>query len=135
MFILPNVFEGGSRPLCELELCLLRLSHDPANPWLLLIPKRPQITEICQLSEADQGLLVKEISFASNLLLKEFAPDKINVGALGNMVPTLHVHVIARYRNDRAWPGPIWGTQVPPNPAELDQIESRLKKLLAEIIK
>ena len=130
MFELSPQLESGTRPLIDLDLCTLRLLKDPQNPWLMLVPKRAGMTEIHQLSPEDQQTLITEIAFASKLLEEEFAPDKINVGALGNIVSTLHIHVIARYETDRAWPGPIWGVEVEPDDQKLDQIEARVRRAL-----
>ena len=94
----------------DLELCQLRLIPDGENPWFLLIPKRENMREWCDLSREDQHLLSDEIDWLCQKL-KSVQPDKLNVASLGNMVPQLHIHVIARYQIDRAWPGPIWGTQ------------------------
>lgn len=84
--------------------------NDALVPWVILVPRVPEITEIHQLSPPHQNMLIQEITKISLILETHFQPEKINVGALGNLVPQLHVHVIARYKNDRAWPGPIWGT-------------------------
>ena len=94
----------GDWPLCR----LLRMS-DSTYPWLILVPKRTDIREIIDLAESDQQILMTEIAQASRALRQELAPDKINVAALGNVVPQLHVHIIARFTSDPAWPRPIWG--------------------------
>jgi diadenosine tetraphosphate (Ap4A) HIT family hydrolase len=94
----------GDWPLCR----LLRM-NDQSYPWLILVPKRADIREIIDLREEDQHLLMTEISAVSRALRQVHAPDKINVAALGNVVPQLHVHVIARFTSDPAWPRPIWG--------------------------
>ena len=95
-------------PVRDLKLSLLMLSNQKTLPWLLLVPRRPQMKEIFQLSSEDRSILMEEISQASRALHLLFAPDKINIGALGNIVPQLHIHVIARFKNDPAWPGPVW---------------------------
>ncbi len=94
----------------DLALCRVLLMRNAMWPWLILVPKRPGAVEIHRLDQADRALLMEEIAAASRVLELEFRPDKLNVGALGNMVPQLHVHVIARTRNDPAWPGPVWGS-------------------------
>lgn len=93
----------------DLALCRVLLMNDSRYPWLILVPRRAEIAEIHELSVSDQGLLMAEISNSSETLAARFRPDKINVGALGNIVPQLHVHVIARRQSDSAWPGPVWG--------------------------
>jgi diadenosine tetraphosphate (Ap4A) HIT family hydrolase len=83
--------------------------NDSRFPWLILIPMRQGITEVHQLQPGDQQLLIAESSLVSALLMDFFAPHKINIGALGNLVPQLHWHLVARSRNDPCWPGPVWG--------------------------
>jgi len=93
----------------DLPLCRLLLMNDSNYPWLILVPRREHIREIFELSDSDQQQLIRESSQVSKVLLSIFAPDKINVAALGNMVPQLHIHHIARYTSDAAWPAPVWG--------------------------
>lgn len=95
----------------DLPLCRVLLMKNAAFPWLILVPRRTA-TEIHQLPPADRAALMEETAAASALLERLTAPDKINVGALGNMVPQLHMHVIARRRTDSAWPGPVWGSGI-----------------------
>lgn len=96
-------------PVIELPLCEVRLMDDANHPWLVLVPRVPDIVEIIDLAPAQRTQLTTEIDATSRALKALFKPDKLNVAALGNMVPQLHVHVIARYRNDIAWPRPVWG--------------------------
>ena len=98
-----------SELIAKLELSELRLIRDGDLDWFMLIPLRENIIEWCELSSSDQMILCQEIDRVSKLLKKEGA-DKVNIGALGNMVPQLHVHLIGRKREDRAWPNAIWGT-------------------------
>jgi len=95
--------------LGESQLNLLLLFNDKRYPWCLLVPKVANATEIFQLSAAQQQQLIIESSQLSKTFAETFAPDKINIGALGNIVSQLHLHHIARYKNDPAWPGPVWG--------------------------
>jgi diadenosine tetraphosphate (Ap4A) HIT family hydrolase len=95
----------------RLELCELRLMKDGDCSWFVLVPMRDKVIEWCDLSPSDQILLTKEIDFVCQNLKRFDKPDKINIGALGNMVPQFHIHVIARYNHDRAWPGAIWNTK------------------------
>ena len=95
----------------DLKLSRLMVLPDKENPWCVLIPRRQGLTELHHLNTQDQSQILHEINFVSQIFEKAFAPDKINVASLGNMVNQLHFHVIARYRDDRAWPGAIWGTQ------------------------
>jgi diadenosine tetraphosphate (Ap4A) HIT family hydrolase len=90
-------------------LCRLLLMQDANYPWFILVPDREGIHEIFQLSESDQLQLLRESSHLSSVLADRFRADKLNIAALGNIVPQLHVHHIVRYRNDPAWPAPVWG--------------------------
>ena len=90
-------------------LCQLLLAKDANYPWFILVPNRNDLTEIYQLGHEDQIQLISESSYFAEVLSANFNADKINIGALGNMVPQLHIHHIARYEDDTAWPAPIWG--------------------------
>ncbi len=109
-FVLHARLKADTFEVIHLPLCRVLLMNDRSVPWLVLVPERMGISEIHELSGIDRSALIEEISRASEAVQKAFSPDKINIGMLGNVVPQLHVHVIGRYRNDRAWPGPIWGT-------------------------
>lgn len=90
------------------RLCRLLLMKDANYPWFILLPDRAEVTEIYQLSEADQAQLMRESSMLAAALAEAFQPDKLNIAALGNLVPQLHIHHIVRYRHDPAWPAPVW---------------------------
>jgi len=92
-----------------LGLCQLRIQNDSRWPWLVMVPERPGMTEIFELSPAEQALLSAEVNRVAGALKTVTGATKINVGALGNIVRQLHVHVIARFEGDANWPGPIWG--------------------------
>jgi len=96
-------------PVGRWPLSLLLLLNDARYPWLLLVPRRNAVTETFELSETDQQQLWQESARLSTFMKQAFHADKLNIGALGNLVPQLHLHHIARYRNDPAWPGPVWG--------------------------
>ena len=96
-------------PVIELAQSEVRLMDDANHPWLVLVPRVANVTEIIDLDPAQRTRLTAEIDAACRALKALFKPDKLNVAALGNMVPQLHVHVIARYREDIAWPRPVWG--------------------------
>ncbi|HEY3566402.1 MAG TPA: HIT family protein [Thermoanaerobaculia bacterium] len=117
----------------RLSLCRALLMNDRRFPWLILVPEREAVREIHQLSPADRAALVEEIARASEALERLFQPDKLNVGALGNIVPQLHVHVVARAAGDPAWPGPVWGSgaAAPYAERELAEIRERLAAALA----
>jgi diadenosine tetraphosphate (Ap4A) HIT family hydrolase len=96
--------------VAALPLCEVRLLDDRRFPWAVLVPVRAGAVEVVDLDAADRGRLIEEIALLSTAMRDAYAPDKLNVGALGNIVAQLHVHVVARYRADAAWPGPVWGT-------------------------
>lgn len=132
--ILDPRLESNSSFVINLTLCQVRLSHNAAFPWLLLIPQREKTIEIIDLSTSDQSLLMQEIALASQVIKTLFQPDKLNVASLGNAVPQLHIHIIARYQTDKAWPNPIWNTAVASYAPEkqavlIDQINRTFKNL------
>ena len=129
-FKLDARLEEGLNYLCDLELCQVRGQPDSECPWVVLIPKRADVKEIFQLSTDDQQTLMKEIALYSSLLAEQFKPEKINVGALGNLVPQLHIHIISRYQTDRAWPGPIWGVEGETDSQFIAETFATLKGLL-----
>jgi diadenosine tetraphosphate (Ap4A) HIT family hydrolase len=92
-----------------LGLCELRLMNDSRWPWLLLVPQRPEAVEIHDLTPLDQAMLSFETTMVSQALKRVTDCGKINIGALGNIVPQLHVHIVARNEGDPGWPGPVWG--------------------------
>ena len=122
--------ERDTVPIGDLPLCRALLIDDANYPWLLLVPRRPGIVEIIDLSDVERTQLVDEIAQASRAMKAVTDCDKINVAALGNVVPQLHVHVIARRKTDTAWPRPVWGA-VPPldhDPAELERFTSAIRR-------
>ena len=114
------------------DLSLVLLMNDANYPWLILVPQRPNLRDLHDLVPPDLLRLSAEIVRASNLLISLFPadrkPHKMNVAALGNQVPQLHVHVIARFTDDPAWPKPVWGA-VPPQPYSEAALKQRLKRL------
>lgn len=98
-----------THPVAQLPLCEVRLMDDSHFPWLVLIPRIAGATEVIDLPEAQQQALLREVARACHVLRDRFDPDKLNVAALGNVVAQLHVHVVARYTGDIAWPKPVWG--------------------------
>jgi len=133
MFELHPQLAADSIAIGDLPLCRLLLINDAQYPWLVLVPRRTNIQESYQLNEADQQQLLFESNTLSKLLMSHFDGDKLNVAALGNMVPQLHIHHIVRFKIDPAWPNPVWGA-IPNSPYledKLEQIISELKKLVA----
>lgn len=90
-------------------------THNAAFPWILLIPQRELVVEVVDLTPADQQILMKEISLSSQVMRGLFRPTKLNIANLGNIVSQLHIHVVARYDKDKAWPGPVWNCGVEEN--------------------
>ena len=103
--------ENDSEYICHLASGQLRMIKDGENEWFILVPEKENCYEIIDLNEQEQSKLLQDINLVSHVLKKYTSLDKLNIGALGNMVKQLHVHIIARYETDRAWPGAIWGTQ------------------------
>lgn len=108
-FSLDQRLEADTRPLMWLGLCEVRAMDDRRWPWLILVPQRPGIAEIHDLTPLDQTMLTFEMTMAAEALKRVTRCFKINTGALGNIVRQLHVHVVARNEGDPAWPGPVWG--------------------------
>jgi diadenosine tetraphosphate (Ap4A) HIT family hydrolase len=100
---------GDTHPLASFALSELRLMDDANYPWLILVPRVASARELVDLDAAQQAVLMGEITRVSKAMQAVFRPHKLNVAALGNMVPQLHVHVIARQPDDPAWPAPVWG--------------------------
>ncbi|MDX8396430.1 MAG: HIT domain-containing protein [Mariprofundaceae bacterium] len=128
MMILHPQLEKDCIVVGQFDLCVLLLMNDRNYPWFILVPQREGVTEIHQLSEADQQLLIRESSKLSQAIAEIFDADKINIAALGNMVPQLHIHHVVRYKDDPAWPAPIWGV-VPAKTYAKNEIESMLDKI------
>ena len=101
-------FIKSSHYISDLKLCSVRLIDNQHFPWIILIPKRKGITDITELNSKDQILLMKEIVYVSKLMKKVFKTKKLNVEKIGNIVPQLHIHIIARYKNDLTWPLSVW---------------------------
>jgi len=114
--------------LGEFKLCSLLLLNDANYPWFILLPNRENAREIHLLSEIDQQQLMAESVFFSRCLQQVFRPDKLNIAALGNVVPQLHIHHIARFSNDACWPAPVWGAveAISYQPEQLETIKNRL---------
>lgn len=133
MFSLHPTLARDTVEVTRLSLCRVLLMKDRRFPWLILVPEREGIREIHELPPGDRSRLMEEIARTSTVLEELFRPAKLNVGALGNIVPQLHVHVVARFENDPAWPGPVWGSSptVPYTDKELPEIRERLAAALA----
>ena len=127
-FSLNSSLAADTVPVVTLDLCEVRLMNDANYPWLILVPKIPDAIEIVDLDPAVRHRLMDEIATASDVLRAVTGAEKLNVAALGNQVAQLHVHVIARFREDEAWPGPVWGV-VPRKPYPSDARMELVEKL------
>lgn len=123
---------ADSYPVTELPLCQLRLMDDARFPWLVLVPRRLEVSEVFELDPAAQQQLWREATAVGRAMLEALGGDKLNLASLGNVVAQLHVHVIVRRREDAAWPAPVWGH----GQAEaytLDRLAEMRARLLAEV--
>ncbi len=109
MFVLDPILDRDTADVCSLPLCRVRLMRDSRYPWLILVPARDGLVEIGDLAREDRVALMDEVVLASRAIEALYAPDKMNVAAIGNVVRQLHVHVVGRTEGDPAWPGPVWG--------------------------
>ena len=124
-----DTFLVGETPLSQ-----VLLMNDTRYPWLILVPRRCDVTEPFELSEVDQAQLWQESMRLGEAMKAHFAADKLNIAALGNQVAQLHVHHVARFHTDDAWPGPVWGvgSAVPYSDAARDALIGELRSLLRE---
>jgi len=132
VFALDQRLQQDTLTIGDFPLCRLLLSNDSNYPWFILVPRINGISEVFQLSVINQQKLWNETTTLAQLLSEGFGADKMNIGALGNVVSQLHVHVIVRKRDDMAWPAPVWGKH-PARPYTEEQvaaIRARLRKLL-----
>jgi diadenosine tetraphosphate (Ap4A) HIT family hydrolase len=116
----------------DLPLCRVLLIKDANYPWLLLVPRRIDAIEIIDLAEVEQAQLMTEVSRVARALKDITKCDKLNIAALGNVVPQLHVHVIARRKTDAAWPRPVWGV-APPLPHDAEEVQNFVSALRRKI--
>lgn len=126
MFTLHPQLDEDSFLIGRFPLSQLRLIKDANFPWFILVPEREDIREIYQLNKKDQAQLGDESAYLSEKLAQRFKADKMNIAALGNIVPQLHIHHIVRHATDGAWPGPVWG-KLPTRPYDKQGI--RLMKI------
>lgn len=109
LFALDRRLASDGVVIGDFPLSCALLMNDRRYPWVILVPRIAHVEELYQLSEADQVQLTKELSFVASELSELFSADKVNIAALGNIVRQLHVHVVVRFQDDPAWPGPVWG--------------------------
>jgi diadenosine tetraphosphate (Ap4A) HIT family hydrolase len=134
VFVLDSRLQEDTLTIGDFALCRLLLSNDANYPWFILVPRRPDITEIFQLAAEEQLQLWQETTRLSQLLNHCFSADKINVAALGNVVSQLHMHVIVRRRDDAAWPAPVWGKHPAPpySSEEFAAVLAQMRELLVD---
>ena len=129
-FKLDRKFLKSSHHITDLKLCSIRLHDNSKFPWIILIPKRIKITDITNLNSRDQILLMKELVYVSRLMKKLFKTSKLNVEKIGNLVPQLHIHVVARHKKDTSWPLSVWVVKGKPySKVALSEIINKIRKV------
>lgn len=118
----------------DFPLCRLLLMNDANYPWFILVPRRAGATEIYHLSKDEQHQLIDESSMVAEIMADSFSAEKMNIANLGNMVPQLHIHHVARHEGDPAWPGPVWGKHpaIPYTQEKINRIHTRIKSMITE---
>lgn len=129
MFTLHPQLTADTFFIHDLPLCRLLLMNDKRFPWLILVPRHDSIREIFELGLTEQQQLTREISEVAERLKRHTSAHKINIAALGNQVPQLHIHIIARAASDDAWPKPVWSAPTPPLPYAPEKAQSLVVEL------
>ncbi|NLC08541.1 MAG: HIT domain-containing protein [Gammaproteobacteria bacterium] len=134
MFVLDERLKNDTCWLGDFPLCRVLLMNDSRYPWLILVPRQADISEVFQLSAPQQQTLWQETTQVAHALNTLFAADKMNIATLGNVVNQLHMHVVARMRNDAAWPAPVWGkgTAEPYSAEQIQLLRKQIGKILGE---
>jgi diadenosine tetraphosphate (Ap4A) HIT family hydrolase len=127
-FALNAQLARDTTPVGDLALCRALLMNDRRFPWLILVPRLPEVRDMHDLDDAGQIALMREINTTAQRMAWHFKADKMNVAALGNVVPQLHIHVIARHAGDAAWPSPVWG-RLPVEPYPPGLLSVRIRDL------
>ena len=131
-FKLDHRLEADTYRITDLSLCRILLMNDSRYPWLILVPRQQGLRELHDLSREDQSRLMSEITHTAKILQVYHQPDKLNIGALGNIVNQLHIHVLGRFDGDPAWPGPVWGIGEPTTYSE-KQADALIRKFRAQL--
>jgi diadenosine tetraphosphate (Ap4A) HIT family hydrolase len=115
------------------NLCRLLMMNDRQYPWFILVPEKPGLQEIYQLTQTERAMLIDESSYLAENLAELYRADKMNIAAIGNLVPQLHIHHVVRYQNDKSWPSPIWGKfeAIPYSEQETKDALTRIKMQLS----
>ena len=131
-FQLDPQLKSDTIEICNLGICKVLLMNESQFPWVILVPQRPNVTEIYQLSDTDLIQTQKESILISKLLMQHYQGDKLNTGALGNIVSHLHIHHIIRFKNDACWPKPVWGNYnaTPYSDSELNFHKENIAKII-----
>lgn len=134
MFVLHPQLETDTHPVGNLPLCRVLLMNNALYPWVILVPQHNNLTEITDLSAPQRAQLMEETATVASTMKQIYWPEKMNIAALGNQVPQLHVHIIARFKTDQAWPNPVWGQGSKPySPSGRDQTIEVLRARLREV--
>lgn len=128
MFTLDSRLNSDSIFICDLKISRLLLLNDSNYPWLVLVPKKPNLTELTDLSFDEQIEVLREINLVSKILKENFYVEKLNIATLGNVVKQLHIHVIGRFGKDISFPKPVWGATLP-KPYSKDDAEEIINKI------
>jgi diadenosine tetraphosphate (Ap4A) HIT family hydrolase len=128
MFALHSQLKSDTHFICDLPLSSALLMNDANYLWLILVPRKPDLVELTDLSFAEQTQVLQEINSVAKILKKEFDAEKLNIAALGNVVSQLHIHVIGRKKNDATFPKPVWGN-APAKPYATKEAEALIQKL------
>lgn len=128
-FSLHPQLESDTLLIGDLALCRMLLMNNASFPWVISVPKIPDLIEITDLNEANRQILMQEICGISHAMKAHFNADKMNIATLGNMVSQLHIHIIVRYKNDMSWPNPVWGMAAKGYENATDTVQT-FKKLL-----
>jgi len=136
MFVLDPRLDNDTHLIGDFALCRALLMNDARYPWVILVPRITGLTEIYQLSEADQQQLMIESNTVAKALSELVSADKMNVAALGNVVSQLHIHHVARYQADEAWPAPVWGKgeAIAYSEQEQQAVVGQLQQIFNELI-
>lgn len=117
--------------ICDLKFCRVLMEESAAFPWVFLVPRKNGVRNMLDLTSEERVLLMREIEICETVLMRLFKPDQTNVAMIGNMTPQLHVHVIARFKTDSAWPGVVWGRSF--EPCSLEEKERRITLIRKEL--
>ncbi len=130
-FQINNILERDSVFIKKLNLCQLRLINNKNFPWVILVPEIDNISEITDLNSEQYSLLCSEIMLVSKIIKTQFSPDKLNIATIGNVIRQMHIHIVARYKNDPLFPNTVWGNKPSPyEKIECDRIAKQIKNSL-----